>query len=611
MILALQNTILEMIAKGEPLAITVEQLCVNVEAAVPGITASVLTFDGSHLHPLAAPSLPSDYSAALDHLEAGPLAGSCGTAAYRGEPVIVTDIATDPLWENFKALALPLGLKACWSTPIRNAIGVVGTFAFYYRELRGPTEVEQKIVEACVHLCSIAIDRNERVLERERLTYTDALTGLPNRACFNQLIADGAGPLLGPWGILLADIDNLKQTNDIFGHAAGDALIKVVAERIATAAATAQTFRLSGDEFAVIVDGSAPADLAAIADVILPALTAPSLCDGHVIYPSATLGGALAKAGCDPEEVRQQADVALYHAKECSRGRYIQYTPELGTAQTHRFRAIRDVRLALAEDRLDAYYQPIVRLDTGDIVGFEALCRMRSPSGEIIAAKNFHEATKDAKLAVDLTNQMLLRVARDIRSWLDDGQPLQHVGVNLSAVDLQAGGLRQRLTEIFERADVPLHHLILEVTESVYLDQRDHRIASEIDALRKVGIRVALDEFGTGYASLTHLLTFPVDIIKIDKSFTDRLVPGDAGLIIIEGLLGIANNLGLKVVAEGIETQLQADQLLQLGCKLGQGYLYSRAVDRCAATTLLRRHGQRLCVRSPDTKASDSGTLQA
>ncbi|HEV7437102.1 MAG TPA: EAL domain-containing protein [Pseudorhizobium sp.] len=593
MILELQNTILEMIAKGEPLAITVEQLCINVESAVPGITASVLTFDGSHLHPLAAPSLPSDYSAALDRLEAGPLAGSCGTAAYRREPVIVTDIATDPLWENFKALALPLGLKACWSTPIRNANGVVGTFAFYYRELRGPTEVEQKIVEACVHLCSIAIDRNERVLERERLTYTDALTGLPNRARFNQLMADGAGQLLGPWGILLADIDNLKQTNDIFGHAAGDALIQVVAERIATAAATAQTFRLSGDEFAVVVDGSAPVDLAVIADVILPALTAPSWCDGHVIYPSATLGGALAKAGGDPEEVRQQADVALYHAKECSRGQYIQFTPELGTAQSQRFRAIRDVRLALAEDRLDAYYQPIVRLDTGDIVGFEALCRMRSPSGEIIAAKNFHEATKDAKLAVDLTNQMLLRVAQDIRSWLDNGQPLQHVGVNLSAVDLQAGGLHQRLTDIFERADVPLHHLILEVTESVYLGQRDHRIASEIDALRKVGLRVALDDFGTGYASLTHLLTFPVDIIKIDKSFTDRLLPGDAGLIIVEGLLGIANNLGLKVVAEGIETQLQADRLLQLGCKLGQGYLYSRAVDRKAATKLLQRHGQR------------------
>jgi diguanylate cyclase (GGDEF)-like protein len=593
MILELQNTILEMIAKGEPLATTVEQLCSNVEAAIPGITVSVLTFDGSHLHPLAAPSLPPTYSAALEDLEAGPFAGSCGTAAYRGEPVIVTDIKTDPVWENYKNLTVPLGFKACWSTPIRNASGVIGTFAFYYRERRGPSELEQKIVEACVHLCSIAIDRNERVLERERLIYADALTGLPNRMRFTQLVEKGAGNSSQPWGMLLADIDNLKQTNDIFGHAAGDALIKVVADRIATAATGAQTFRLSGDEFAVIVEEGTTEHLAAIATAILSALTAPSRCDGHVIYPSATIGGALANASNSLERVRRQADVALYHAKERSRGQYVQYTPELGTAQTDRFRAISDVRLALADDRLDAYYQPIVRLDTGDIVGFEALCRMRSPSGEVIAAANFHEATKDAHIAADLTQQMLLRVAQDIRAWLDDGLPVQHVGINLSAVDLQAGGMRQRLCDVFERAGVPLHHLILEVTESVYLGQRDHRIATEIEELRKVGLRVALDDFGTGYASLTHLLTFPVDIIKIDKSFTDRLLPGDAGLIIIEGLIGIASKLGLKVVAEGIETQLQADRLLQLGCNLGQGYLYSRAVDRRAATALLRRHGQR------------------
>lgn len=592
MILELQNTILEMIARGEPLAITVEQLCSNVEAVIPGISASVLTYDGSHLHPLAAPSLPSHYSAALEDLEAGAFAGSCGTAAYRGEPVIVTDIETDPLWENFKHLALPLGFKACWSTPIRNAAGVIGTFAFYYREHRGPSVREQKTVEACVHLCSIAIDRNERVLERERLIHADALTGLPNRVRFNQFVEEGAGGPSQPCALLLADIDNLKSANDIFGHAAGDALIKVVAERIAAAAARGRTFRLSGGEFAIIVEGGAAGHLKALADAILSAITAPSWCDGHVIHPSVTIGGALAKAGNDLEGVRRQADVALYHAKERSRGQYVQYTPELGTVQTKRFRAIRDVRLALAEDRLDAFYQPIVRLDTGHIVGFEALCRMRSPSGEIIAAANFHEATKDAHIAADLTYQMLLRVAHDIRGWLDNGLPVQHVGVNLSAVDLQAGGLHQRLTGIFARVGVPLHHLILEVTESVYLGQRDHRIAAEIDALRQVGLRVALDDFGTGYASLTHLLTFPVDIIKIDKSFTDRLVPGDAGLIIVEGLLGIANNLGLRVVAEGIEAQSQADRLLQLGCKLGQGYLYSPAVDRSAATKLLQKHRQ-------------------
>jgi diguanylate cyclase (GGDEF)-like protein len=563
MILELQNTILEMIAKGEPLAATLDKLCRKVEVAIPGITASVLTFDGLRLHPLAGPSLPSDYSAALNDLEAGPLAGSCGTAAYRGEPVTVTDIGTDPLWDRFKALALPLGFKACWSTPIKNLVGVVGTFAFYYREHRGPSEVERRIVEACVHLCSIAIERNERVLERERLTYTDALTNLPNRARFNQVLTAGVGRSAQLWGIVLADIDNLKQTNDIFGHAAGDAMIKVIAERISTAVGTAQTFRLSGDEFAVLLEGS-DIDLAATASNIHSALAPPCRCNGHVMFPAATLGGALSETASDPDELRQQADVALYHAKERNRGQFIQYSPDMGTAQTRRFRAIRDVRLALVEDRLDAYYQPIVRLDTGEIVGFEALCRMMMPSGEIIAAANFHEATKDAQIAAELTQRMLLRVAHDVRAWLNKGLPIQHVGVNLSAVDFQSGDIRGRLHDVLEGAGVPLKHIIIEVTESVYLGQREHRIAQEIAALRNSGLRVALD------------------------------VPGDAGIFIVEGLMSIASNLGIKVVAEGIETQLQADQLLKLGCKLGQGYLYSKAVDRIAATALLEERGQRI-----------------
>ena len=592
MILELQNAILEMIAKGEPLAATVEQLCLRVEAAVPGITASVLILKGGHLHTLAGPSLPLEYSAAIDGLEPGPLAGSCGTAAFLGQPVSVTDIEVDPRWQDFKALALPLGFKACWSSPIKSHEHVIGTFAFYYPEPRGPSAMEHELVEACVHLCTIAIDREERVLERQRLTYVDALTGLPNRARFNLALEEDLGHSEAAWGILLADIDNLKLVNDTFGHAAGDDLIQVVAERISAAAGRQNTFRLGGDEFAVIVLGDV-FDLDARANDILLALSSSATCGGHVVFPSATIGGAIAEADAIPDKTRQNADVALYHAKEKSRGRYVQHFPGLGTALTRRFRAVRDVGVALAEDRIDAHYQPIMRLDTGEVVGFEALCRMTTQGGEIVAAAHFHEATKDAHIAGELTQRMLQRVASDIHNWLDEGLPLQHVGINLSAADFRGGGLRDRLCRIFEDADVPLDHVILEVTESVYLGHRDHVVADEIKALRSEGLRVALDDFGTGYASLTHLLTVPIDIIKIDKSFIDRMVPGDAGIFIVEGLIGIARNLGIRVVAEGIEKQSQADQLQILGCKLGQGYLFSKAVDRGAAATLMKNRGQR------------------
>lgn len=516
----------------------------------------------------------------------------------------MTDIATDTRWQYGREHVMALGYRACWSSPIKSGGRVVGTFAFYYRECRGPSPLEQTLVDACVHLCSIAIDRNDRVLERQRLTYTDALTGLPNRARFNQVLSETFSASSSSWGILLADIDNLKLINDTFGHAAGDALIKVVADRISAAAGTATAFRLGGDEFAVIVSDTEDRDLPGRAQDILAGISSSSTCDGHVVYPAATIGGACADVGSDPEEIRQHADVALYHAKERSRGQYVQYYHGLGTAQTRRFRAIREVGVALSENRLDAHYQPIVRLDTREIVGFEALCRMITPTGEVVAAANFQEALKDAHIAAELTQRMMERVAGDIRMWLDKGLPLQHVGINLSAADFHTGNLRTRLCRVFGEAGVPLDHIILEVTESVYLGQRDHVVADAIKALRADGMRVALDDFGTGYASLTHLLTVPVDIIKIDKSFIDRLVPGDAGIFIVEGLMGIARNLGIRVVAEGIEVQSQADHLLDLGCQLGQGYLFSKAVDRTAAADLLERFGQPLGERSHKRKAS-------
>ncbi|NSZ19889.1 bifunctional diguanylate cyclase/phosphodiesterase [Agrobacterium vitis] len=592
MILELQNIILEMIARGETLQATLERLCNEVEALVPDIVCSVLSVEGAYLHPLAGPSLPHSYSAALDNLAIGPLAGSCGAAAFRAEAVTVTDIENDPRWAGFKALALPLGFKACWSTPIFSSDRVVATFAFYFRQSRGPRDLEQRIVDACINLCAIAIEREERVRERQGLTYIDVLTGLPNRAKFNQILSEQTEHKECGWEILIADLDNLKVVNDTFGHSTGDELIQVVATRIALVAGRGQVFRIGGDEFAIIVEKNSESSLSTLAVRILEAIKAHAHCSGHVIIPGATLGGCLARPGETADQIRQCADVALYHAKERNRGHFIEHSPGLGTALTRRFRASQEVSLALAEQRINPHYQPVVRLDTGEVVGFEALCRMTSPSGDVVAAANFHEATKDAHVATELTQRMLVRVARDMRGWLDSGLPLQHVGLNLSAADFHAGHLQGRICTVFADAGVPLKHVILEVTESVYLGQRDHVVADEIKSLRSHGMRVALDDFGTGFASLTHLLTVPVDIIKIDKSFVERLVPGDGAIVIVEGLISIANKLGLRVVAEGIETDLQLDQLLSFGCKLGQGYLFSKAVDRDAATSLLALHGQ-------------------
>lgn len=588
--LELQNAILEMVARGETLVAVGNRLCREVEILAPGTLCSILEVDASGLlHPVAAPSLPAHYSAAIDGIMTGPMVGSCGSAAYLAEPVAVIDIANDPRWSGFAGLALPLGLRACWSSPILNGKGaVIGTFAFYYRECRGPSALEQALVSTCLHLCAIAISHHHWQVEQKRRALEDSLTGLPNRAAFSAALAHMPCDVAGSWGLLMLDLDNLKVVNDTFGHHVGDRLIEVTAERLARAVAPDKAYRLGGDEFAVLVRSpDAVENLEGVARSILSALALPADCGGHFTAPRGTIGGALLAGDDDvAERVRQNADFALYHAKETARGSFLRYWPGIGSRITRRLDAIRCVDDALREDRLLPHYQPIYRLDTGEIIGFEALCRMRE-GGQILPIGQFQEATTDLWIATALTERMLGLVASDIRNWLARGLPVGHVAVNLCSADLHGGQLAGQLRTIFGAAGVPLGMIVLEVTESVYTGHSVQAVSRQIHALREQGFGVALDDFGTGFASLTHLMTVPIDFLKIDKTFVDRLTGDGVSRAIVEGLLHIARELNVQVVAEGIETQEQADLLSAAGCRLGQGYLLSPPVNVEAATALL------------------------
>lgn len=593
----LQSEILEMIAYGEPLAKVAETLCRRAEAAAPGSICSILRVDRAGLlHPLAAASLPADYSDKLDGLRIGPCVGSCGTAAFRGEAVEVSDIENDPLWADFKSLALPLGLRACWSSPIKARDGrAIGTFAFYSRVPRGPTELERDVVARCTHLCAIAIEHDELSRRMHELAFVDTLTGLPNRASFNLRLEQLTKSKTVPFALLLVDLDHLKEVNDTLGHAGGDAMIRTVAERLKVISGRIEAFRLGGDEFAVILTGcAAEADMSDAAQGLIRAMSRPFQHDGHMCVPFVTVGGALGEDTRNAESLCQNADFALYHGKESNRGGFVPYRQGMRTAITHRIQAIRELGDALSHERVFPAYQPVVRIDTSEIVGVEALARMRTPEGRVVSAAEFQDVLSDPRVGTQLTLRMLRAVAADVRAWLDMGIPFQHVGINVTGVDFQKGDLDRRMTEIFGAAGVPLSHVILEVNESVFMGGRDKHVARAVETLRASGMRVALDDFGTGYASLTHLLSFPVDIIKIDKSFVDRLLDDRPSLVIVAGLIDIARKLDMRVVAEGVETNEQAEVLLSLGCVLGQGYRYARPVPASAATELLLRFAQKI-----------------
>jgi diguanylate cyclase (GGDEF)-like protein len=304
-----------MVAKGEALRATMDRLCIEVEKRFPTIVCSILTIDRSGLlHPLSSPSLPEAYSAAIDGLMIGPCTGSCGTSAYLRAPVTVCDIENDPRWASYKSIPLSLGLVACWSSPICDGRGeVVGTFAFYFREKRGPNAHEREIVDKCVHLCAIAIERHERFLEHERRANVDSLTGLSNRASFNAALSHLACTEPGSWALLIVDLDNLKIINDTFGHLAGDDLLRVAASRISKIVFPDLVFRLGGDEFVVLVQSpKSLVDIEAVAGRMLKAVAEPAICGGHTVMPKATMGGAiLTGRERSTDQVRENADFAL------------------------------------------------------------------------------------------------------------------------------------------------------------------------------------------------------------------------------------------------------------------------------------------------------------
>jgi EAL domain-containing protein (putative c-di-GMP-specific phosphodiesterase class I) len=263
----------------------------------------------------------------------------------------------------------------------------------------------------------------------------------------------------------------------------------------------------------------------------------------------------------------------------------VRYWPGIGSRMTQRLTAIRDVNAALRENRIEAHYQPVVDIHSGQVIGLEALCRMRI-GDRVVPAASFHEATIDSQIASALTQRMMASVARDIAEWIAGGIAVPQVSINVSSADFHGASIYGVLSETFEREGVPLGHVSLEVTESVFMDDAGV-VRRSVEALRAKGLKVALDDFGTGYASLTHLMSVPVDYIKIDKSFIDCIVSHAPSQIIVEGIIDIATKLGIQVVAEGIETAGQARKLMALGCTLGQGFLYSRAVPGDAAGVLM------------------------
>lgn len=429
---------------------------------------------------------------------------------------------------------------------------------------------------------SVARDVTERISREEqlrRIAYQDGLTGLLNRVALRERLAqdiDTAKRRGGSVTLMMLDLDNFKLINDTLGHDAGDAILIETAARLrATVSPENAVGRLGGDEFAVIVSSERPnARPIFLAEDLLETLRRPVNYKGRVLDTRASIGMATSPDhAADASELLKNADIALYAAKSFGRGGFTAYVPSMGNTLRKRASSIATVREAIAQHRLEAFYQPQVDLRSNVVVGYEALLRLRDHEGTLIPAHAINQAFDDIDLARQIGNTMLDRVAVDVRHWKDAGIPVGRIALNASAAEFRAGDFAPRLLEKLRRAELAPELFEIEIAETVLAGRGTDYVATALADLAEAGVRVALDEFGTGASSLAQLKRLPFHSIKIDRTFVGTLEDDNDDRAIVRAIVGLADGLGLGVTAVGVETPGQMGALRKLGCNTGQGNL--------------------------------------
>jgi diguanylate cyclase (GGDEF)-like protein/PAS domain S-box-containing protein len=424
-------------------------------------------------------------------------------------------------------------------------------------------------------------ERNGLESELRHQAFHDSLTGLPNRA----LMLDRLDQALarrqrhrGVVGVLLLDLDDFKTVNDSLGHAIGDQLLAIVAERLRTITRQDDTVaRLGGDEFVVITDGLTDADVEAAAARIASEIGAPIEIEGRELRVRVSIGIAMARGDGTAGELLRDADVALYQAKARGRGRWVRFDDDLRGAAMARLTLEGELRNAVEDNQFVVHYQPVISLLDGSVAGAEALVRWHHPTRGLVPPGDFLKVAEETGLIADIGRIVLGEATAQARRWADSGRADFTVSVNLAARQLANHRLVRQVASSIEQAGISAAQLCLEVTEHALLEDIEAATAVLRD-LSDLGVQLSVDDFGTGYSSLVYLRELPVDQLKIDRAFVSGLPTSDRDAAIVAGVISLAHSLGLTVVAEGVEDSELAAHLLALGCESAQGFLWSPAL---------------------------------
>jgi diguanylate cyclase (GGDEF)-like protein/PAS domain S-box-containing protein len=433
----------------------------------------------------------------------------------------------------------------------------------------------------------------EKQLHLDHLAHHDQLTGLPNRlylAAHLPGAIEDAGRTSSIMAVLFLDLDRFKHINDSRGHETGDKLLKAVAQRIrATVRTEDVVVRMGGDEFIVILKSVRSSEqVNETAMRINEALSAPVPVDGRPLVTTVSIGVSLyPRDGVDMGELLRHSDTAMYQAKDRGRNNFQLFSPGMDRKLKERMAIETSLRNALARQQLDVHYQPIIDIETNRVVGLESLLRWKVPGQGFIPPEKFIAVAEETGLIVPIGDLVLSRACEDMTRWRDRGSKPVPIAVNISAVQLQRSNLPATILKLTRQHGIRPSMLQLELTESAAFERTENRSGESnedaVSKLRELGVRIAIDDFGTGYSSLSYLKRWRVDYLKIDRSFIRDLVTDASDLAIVGAIIAMARHLNIQVVAEGIEGWQQLEKLRQLGCGLGQGFLFAKPApeDQC------------------------------
>ena len=497
--------------------------------------------------------------------------------------------------------------KSTLVSPVFGTDAVLGYIALRADRAGAYRRGDVEVLEALAALAATAI-RNVMLVDalrdsREAFAYQarhDPLTRLANRARLHERLSHA---LVGPAGegvaVLVLDLDGFKRVNDSLGHAAGDALLVEVAARLLSATRGSDVVaRLGGDEFAVLLTSTrGPADATLVAERILQGLRAPFVLNGAEAVVGTSVGIALAATdgvvapGADPGQARvdallRDADLAMYRAKGAGKGRYAFFEPVMHAEAVGRLELEADLRAALTRGEFRLLYQPIVALESGEVVGTEALARWQHPLRGLVSPADFIPLAEETGLIIPLGRWVVNEACREAARVRAQAGRAVTMTVNVSARQLYDPALVDDVRAALDETGIDPHELVLELTESVMID-RPELARERFAALKALGVRLAIDDFGTGYSALSYLQRFPIDVLKIDRSFVDGLRGGGAQAALARTIVALGEALSLRTVAEGIETPEQCAALRAVGCPFGQGYLFSRPLTAEALAEFL------------------------